>query len=115
MIKTNLIKNADYIKGIAILLVCIGHAATPSFFTKTSYLWVCSTSHLFFSYATIFLISGFLSYKIIDINLKNNYIEFIKNKLYRLCIPFLTISFITNLIVITLKILINDPFYIRYD
>ena len=109
MLKTNLIKNVDYIKGIAILLVCIGHAATPSFLPRPhTYEYVVQAIYSFHM-PLFFLISGFLSYKIIDINLKNNYIEFIKKKLYRICIPFLTISFITNLIVITLKILINDP------
>lgn len=91
MIKTNLIKNVDYIKGIAILLVCIGHAATPSFLPRPhTYEYVVQAIYSFHM-PLFFLISGFLSYKIIDINLKNNYIEFIKNKLYRLCIPFLTI------------------------
>lgn len=41
-----------------------------------------------------FLVSGFLSYKVIDMNLKENYFNFVKAKFYRLAVPFLTISFI---------------------
>lgn len=68
MIKTNLIKNVDYIKGIAILLVCIGHAATPSFLPRPhTYEYVVQAIYSFHM-PLFFLISGFLSYKIIDIN-----------------------------------------------
>lgn len=113
MIKTNLIKEVDYIKGIAILLVFIGHAATPSFLPRPyTYEYIVQAIYSFHM-PLFFLISGFLSYKITDMNLKKNYIKFIKNKFYRLCIPFLTISFITNLMVIAIKIIVNSPLSIN--
>ena len=56
-----------------------------------------------------FLVSGFLSYKVIDMNLKESYFSFFKSKFYRLVVPFLTISFISNFMMIILKYLLNEP------
>lgn len=97
------------VKGIAILLVFIGHASTPSFlqrpYTYEFIVQLIYSIHM----PLFFLVSGFLSYKIINMNLNKNYLDFIKTKFYRLGAPFLTISFITNFIIIIFKQLLNEP------
>lgn len=105
----NTIKEINYIKGIAILLVFIGHAATPSFLIRP-YIYEFIVQLIYSIHMPLFfLVSGFLSYKIININLGENYVSFIKNKFYRLGVPFLTISFITNSIIISLKLILHEP------
>ena len=88
------IKEINYIKGIAILLVFIGHAATPSFLERPYFYEFIVQLIYSFHMPLFFLVSGFLSYKVIDMNLKENYFNFVKAKFYRLAVPFLTISFI---------------------
>lgn len=105
----NTIKEINYIKGIAIILVFIGHAATPSFLQRP-YIYELIVQLIYSIHMPLFfLISGFLSYKIINMNLNKNYLNFIKNKFFRLGIPFLTISFMTNFIIVAFKQLINEP------
>lgn len=103
------IKEINYIKGIAILLVFIGHAATPSFLERPYFYEFIVQLIYSFHMPLFFLVSGFLSYKVIDMNLKENYFNFVKAKFYRLAVPFLTISFITNLMVLILMFLTNTP------
>ena len=88
------IKEINYIKGIAILLVFIGHAATPSFLERPYFYEFIVQLIYSFHMPLFFLVSGFLSYKVIDMNLKENYFNFVKAKFYRLAVPFLTISFL---------------------
>ena len=88
------IKEINYIKGIAILLVFIGHAATSSFLERPYFYEFIVQLIYSFHMPLFFLVSGFLSYKVIDMNLKENYFNFVKAKFYRLAVPFLTISFI---------------------
>lgn len=88
------IKEINYIKGIAILLIFIGHAATPSFLERPYFYEFIVQLIYSFHMPLFFLVSGFLSYKVIDMNLKENYFNFVKAKFYRLAVPFLTISFI---------------------
>lgn len=103
------IKNINYIKGLAIILVFIGHASTPSFLHRP-YIYEFIVQLIYsFHMSLFFLVSGFLSYKIINMKLDKNYFNFIKSKFYRLGVPFLTISFITNFLIIFLKYLINTP------
>ena len=107
--KQNTIKEIDYIKGIAILLVFIGHAATPSFLQRP-YSYELIVQFIYsFHMPLFFIVSGFLSHKIINMDLTTDYLTFIKNKFYRLGVPFLTFSFITNFIIISLKQLFNQP------
>lgn len=107
--KQNTIKEINYIRGIAILLVFIGHASTPSFLQRP-YLYEFIVQGIYsFHMPLFFLISGFLSYKIINMNLFKDYLPFIKTKFYRLGVPFLTISFITNFIIIIFNMLFKEP------
>lgn len=111
--KQNTIKEINYIKGIAILLVFIGHASTPSFLQRP-YIYEFIVQLIYSIHMPLFfLVSGFLSSKVIDMNLKESYFNFIKSKFYRLIIPFLTISFITNFIIIILKYLLNETVTVR--
>lgn len=103
------IKEVNYIKGLAIILVFIGHASTPSFLPRP-YIYEFIVQLIYsFHMSLFFLVSGFLSYKIIDIKLDKSYFNFIKSKLYRLGVPFLTISFITNTLFVILRYLLNTP------
>lgn len=100
-------------KGLAILLVFIGHAATPSFLTRPyGYEFIVQFIYLIHM-PVFFFISGFLSIKILDIDLKNNYFKFIKRKFLRLGVPFLTLSFITNFLVIVFKTLTKSNLSVR--
>ncbi|MDI9215790.1 MULTISPECIES: acyltransferase [Clostridium] len=109
MQKENTIKEIEYIKGIAIILVFIGHAATPSFL-KRPYTYEFLVQLIYSMHMPLFfLVSGFLSLKILDMDLKKDYFSFIKNKFYRLGIPFLTLSIATNLMIIVFKIILNQP------
>ena len=103
------IKEINYIKGLAILLVFIGHSATPSFLERP---YICELIvQLIYSFhmSVFFIVSGFLSYKVIDMNLKENYYNFVKSKFFRLIIPFLTISFLTNSMILILQYIFNEP------
>lgn len=107
------IKEINYIKGIAIILVFIGHAATPSFLERP-YIYELIVQVIYsFHMSLFFLVSGFLSYKVIDMNLKKEYFNYIRSKFCRLIVPFLTISFITNFVILILKYLINEPLTIN--
>lgn len=109
MYKQFIIKEINYIKGISILLVFIGHAATPSFLERP-YMYEFIVQLIYsFHMPLFFLVSGFLSYKVIDMNFKEEYFNYIKSKFYRLIVPFLTISFITNFMIFILKYIINEP------
>lgn len=109
MIKENTIKEINYIKGIAILLVFIGHASTPSFLQRP-YTYEFMVQLIYSIHMPLFfLVSGFLSYKIINMNLNKEYLSFIKTKFYRLGVPFLIFSFITNFIIIAFKQVLNEP------
>lgn len=103
------IKEINYIKGLAILLVFIGHSATPSFLERP-YIYELIVQLIYsFHMSVFFIVSGFLSYKVIDMNLKENYCNFIKSKFFRLIIPFLTISFLTNSMILILQYIFNEP------
>ncbi|MBC5630503.1 acyltransferase [Clostridium sp. NSJ-6] len=109
----SIIKEINYVKGIAIILVFIGHAATPSFLDRPyNYEFLVQIIYSFHM-SLFFFISGILSYKVLDMNLKENYLHFIKLKFFRLLVPFFTISFITNFIIIIFKQLLNDPLSIE--
>ncbi|MGG7213193.1 acyltransferase family protein [Clostridium nigeriense] len=114
-----MLKNADYfnevdyMKGIAIILVFIGHAATPSFLPRPDiYEFIVQFIYMFHM-PVFFFVSGFLSLKLLDMNLKTQYLPFIRKKLYRLGLPFLTISIITNALIIILKQITNSPVGIK--
>lgn len=103
------IKEINYIKGLAILLVFIGHSATPSFLERP-YIYELIVQLIYsFHMSVFFIVSGFLSYKVIDMNLKENYYNFVKSKFFRLIIPFLTISFLTNSMILILQYIFNEP------
>lgn len=107
------IKEINYIKGIAIVLVFIGHAATPSFLERP-YIYELIVQLIYsFHMSLFFLVSGFLSYKVIDMNLKKEYFNYVKSKFYRLIVPFLTISFVTNFMILILKYIVNEPVTIK--
>lgn len=108
MVKKNDIKEINYIKGVAIILVFIGHAATPSFLQRPYYYEFIVQAIYSMHMSLFFLVSGFLSLKVNNMNLRKDYLLFIKNKFYRLGIPFLTVSFFTNLIIIIFKLLFNQ-------
>lgn len=110
---TDYFNEIDYMKGIAIILVFIGHAATPSFLPRPDvYEFIVQFIYMFHM-PVFFFISGFLSLKLLNMNLKTQYLSFIKNKFYRLGLPFLTISIITNTLIIILKKLTNSPIGIK--
>lgn len=110
---TDYFNEIDYMKGIAIILVFIGHAATPSFLPRP-YVYEFIVQFIYmFHMPVFFFISGFLSLKLLNINLKTQYLPFIKKKIYRLGLPFLTISIITNALIIILKELTNSPVGIK--
>ncbi|MDU5109575.1 MAG: acyltransferase [Clostridium sp.] len=99
----------DYMKGIAIILVFIGHAATPSFLPRPDiYEFIVQFIYMFHM-PVFFFISGFLSLKLLNMNLKTQYLPFIRKKIYRLGLPFLTISIITNALIVILKEITNSP------
>ncbi|MBE6055135.1 MAG: acyltransferase [Clostridium sartagoforme] len=103
----------NYMKGVAILLVFIGHAATPSFLIRPyGYEFVVQFIYLIHM-PVFFFVSGFLSVKILTMDLKNSYYKFIKSKFLRLGVPFLTLSFITNFLIISLKALTNSNLSIK--
>ncbi|GAA0086320.1 acyltransferase family protein [Clostridium sp. CTA-7] len=107
------IDEVDIIKGIAILLVFIGHAATNSFLPRPStYEFIVQFIYAFHM-PLFFMISGFLSVKSFNMNLKKDYIKFIKNKFNRLMIPFITISLITNGLMIIAQVVINKEVNIQ--
>ncbi|MEG0297750.1 MAG: acyltransferase [Clostridium sp.] len=103
MTSKNTITEINLIKGFAIILVFIGHAATGTFLPRPSMYEFIVQFIYAFHMPVFFLISGFLSYKMINMNLKTEYFTFLKNKFSRLIIPFITISFITNILIIVLK------------
>lgn len=110
---TDYFNEIDYMKGIAIILVFIGHAATPSFLPRP-YVYEFIVQFIYmFHMPVFFFISGFLSLKLLDMNLKTQYLPFIKKKIYRLGLPFLTISIITNALIIILKQITNSPVGIK--
>ena len=111
--KADYFNEIDYMKGIAIILVFIGHAATPSFLPRPDvYEFIVQFIYMFHM-PVFFFISGFLSLKLLDMNLKTQYLPFIRKKLYRLGLPFLTISIITNALIIILKQVTNSPVGIK--
>lgn len=103
----------DYMKGIAIILVFIGHAATASFLPRPDiYEFIVQFIYMFHM-PVFFFISGFLSLKLLDMNLKTQYLPFTIKKIYRLGLPFLTISIITNALIIILKEITNSPVRVK--
>lgn len=108
MKKQNNIEVIDYVKGVSIILVFIGHALTPTFLERPYNYELIVQAIYSFHMALFFLTSGFLSYKIFDIKSAKEYWRYIKNKFIRLGIPFITISFITNSLMIILKYLLNS-------
>lgn len=77
MDKQYYIKEINYIKGLAILLMFIGHSATPSFLERT-YIYEFIVQLIYsFHMSVFFMVSGFLSYKVIDMNLKEDYYNFV--------------------------------------
>jgi acyltransferase len=101
------IYEVNLIKGIAILLVCIGHAATSSFLPRPITYEVIVQFIYAFHMPLFFVVSGFLSIKSFDMNLRKDYIKFVKNKFIRLGVPFITISLFTNVLMVLMKGLIN--------
>lgn len=103
----------NYMKGLAILLVFIGHAATPSFLERP-YLYEFIVQFIYLIHMPVFFfVSGFLSVKILDMDLKNDYFKFIKRKFLRLGVPFLTLSFMTNFLIIIFKALTKSNLAIK--
>lgn len=90
------IREVNYLKGIAILLMFIGHAATPTFLTRPFAYEVAVQFIYSFHMPLFFIVSGFLALKSIDVNLKNQYLLLVKKRAIKLGIPFLFISIMTN-------------------
>lgn len=107
------IEEVDLIKGVAILLVFIGHAATNSFLYRPIVYEVFVQFIYSFHMPLFFVVSGFLSIKSFNMNIKKDYIKFIKNKFIRLMIPFITISLITNGLMIVGSFFINKEINIE--
>lgn len=101
------IEEVDLIKGIAILLVFIGHAATNSFLHRPIVYEIIVQFIYSFHMPLFFAVSGFLSIKSLNMNIKKDYIKFLKNKFTRLMVPFITISLITNGLMVFMRFLIN--------
>ena len=87
----------------------IGYSATPSFLERPYISELIVQLIYSFHMSVFFIVSGFLSYKVIDMNLKENYYNFVKSKFFRLIIPFLTISFLTNSMILILQYIFNEP------
>lgn len=106
----NLIKNKptlkefNYLRGIGIFLVVLGHSFPFIDETNISiYKYIHSLIYSFHMPLFI-MISGFFAYKILNINSFKEYKKFISNKFKKLMIPYFTISFIT----IPIKLLLNN-------
>lgn len=62
----------------------IGHSATLSFL-ETTYIYEFIVQLIYsFHMSIFFIVSGFLSYKVIDMNLKEKYYNFVKSKFFRI-------------------------------
>ena len=69
----NYIKEANYLKGLAILLMFIGHAATPTFLKRPLSYEIVVQFIYSFHMPLFFIVSGFLAVKSININFRNDY------------------------------------------
>ena len=82
----------DEMKGLAILLVVLGHLFMPH--TQEGQLHSCATIIYSFHMSFFFFLSGYINEKVNGIE-KNGSFNFIKKKFRSLIIPFLFWSFIT--------------------
>lgn len=103
----------DFIKGIAIFLVFIGHAATDSFIFRPKFYEVVVQSIYTFHMGIFFIVSGFLDQFKNKVNSKDRYIEYVKSKFCRLMVPFISISIIIDLLLF-IKELINNNLSYKY-
>lgn len=97
-------KELNILKGIAILLVVIGHSFPNDFNGNFIYEYI----HKFiysFHMPVFFFISGFFAFKIYDKNFKP--LEFIKNKFKRLIIPYISFSIMALIIKVSIDYIQN--------
>jgi fucose 4-O-acetylase-like acetyltransferase len=101
-------------RGIGIILVIFGHsfpdAQLGTYNNSFLYKYIFQTIYSFHM-ALFFMMSGFVSYKLINITLKEEKIKVIKSKFLRLMLPYLIIS-IPSLI---LKFVFSDLAYNSFD
>ena len=93
----NYIKEANYLKGLAILLMFIGHAATPTFLKRPLSYEIVVQFIYSFHMPLFFIVSGFLAVKSININFRNDYFLLLKKIIIKLGVPYVVIALITNI------------------
>lgn len=93
----NYIKEANYLKGLAILLMFIGHAATPTFLKRPLSYEIVVQFIYSFHMPLFFIVSGFLAVKSININFRNDYFLLLKKRIIKLGVPYVVIALITNI------------------
>ena len=85
----------NYMKGLAILLVFIGHAATPTFLERP-FLYEIVVQFIYEFHMTVFfIISGFLGNNSNKISNYKEFLKYFKSRCIRLGIPFITFSIIS--------------------
>lgn len=93
----NYIKEANYLKGLDILLMFIGHAATPTFLKRPLSYEIVVQFIYSFHMPLFFIVSGFLAVKSININFRNDYFLLLKKRIIKLGVPYVVIALITNI------------------
>lgn len=108
--KKNSINEVNYMKGLAILLVFIGHAVTPTFLERP-FLYEIIVQFIYgFNMTVFFIISGFLGNNSNKISNYKEFLKYFKSRCIRLGIPFITFSIITNMLVILLQAIVSKEF-----
>lgn len=108
------IDEIDLVRGVAICLVFIGHAATDSFLVRpVAYEFIVQYIYAFHM-ALFFVVSGFLDNRVNEKRSDYTYLEFLKKKFIRLIIPFVAISIMINLMVSLKQILVDNNISVKY-
>lgn len=103
-------KEFNILRGIAILLVVIGHSFPDNFNGSEVYKYI----HKFiysFHMPVFFFISGFFSLKIF--NDKFIYKDFIKEKFKRIVVPYISFSLMASVIIVVISHFFNDNINFR--
>lgn len=114
--------NMNLLRGIAMILVLIGHAIFADFIMMKNIpntsMYINIYSFIYqFHMPLFFFISGFFAKKCFEVKTKKDYFELLKNKTLKLFIPYLTFSVIALIIKVLLEsytyrgIDLNNAFY----
>lgn len=107
-------KKMNNLRGIAIILVIVGHSVFKDIITKDS---VLNVSHLVWGYDFIytfhmplfFFISGFFAKKLFEVKDYKSYKNFIVPKLLTIGVPYITFSIIGTVVKLIMSKSANNP------